>query len=236
MTFARNLASLFLSLESHKKFSLFTRLALALMLTIATIINAIHGSKLCPTIFTAVVAMLILHAIGGLKKVLSGLLVPLTVIMLGFLSIALFKVLGFPAPTFFEMLRASANLATLLLVISFFFQLITLRELRQLLSKVGLGVLGSYLTTTLALVPRFLQAYADAYTATLLKYGRRKIHKTVIAMIIHAIIEVQHVAQAIHLYGLPKAPKLAIGRPSIKEIAFILLIGVAETLLFLFTP
>jgi len=238
MSFSRNLAELFIPLYSGKGFSLPTRIAMSVVMIATPIITQtfFRGQKIFVTIYIFSLALMLLYMCCNLKRVLRGLALPLVFIAIGLVVVMISKLLGYPTPTLRELVLSSVNLATLFLSISLFFQWLSLRELRWILTKIGMSRLASLTTATLAFLPLLLNNYVEAYIATLMKFGKRKVYKAVNSLIIHTSIIANDVAQAIHFYGLPQTPRVRVGPPKPLEILLVATTMVLVLFLLIATP
>uniref|UniRef100_A0A7J2U6X9 Energy-coupling factor transporter transmembrane protein EcfT n=1 Tax=Ignisphaera aggregans TaxID=334771 RepID=A0A7J2U6X9_9CREN len=238
MSFSRNLAELFTPLCSSKCFSLYTRISIsmAMMLIPMTIQTLFKGQKIIATIYTFILALTLLSIRSNLKRVLRVLTLILIFIVIGFIVIAISKFLGYPTPTLKELILSSVNLVTLFLSISLFFQWTSLRELRWILTKMGMSRLANLTTATLAFLPLLLNNYIEAYIAILMKFGKRKVYKAVNSLIIHTTMIANDVAQAIYLYGLPQTPRVKVERPKLLEVLLIATIVILAMFLIIVAP
>ncbi|MEM0338885.1 MAG: hypothetical protein QW320_09060 [Ignisphaera sp.] len=228
MSLVRDFSNLFISRRGGASFSLYTKmLLLAVLLVEVTIsITLFKESNIVFTVYSIALLFALTFWVGGFKRVLNALKLPLIFILIGFATMLFSVAMGYAAPSPQAVILSTAKLTALFLIIALGFQWISLRELRWVLSKAGLGSIASLTTVVLTLIPAVLNLYSEAYTATLLKYGRRYAYKSLKPLITHSILLSRDVAQAVYWYGLPQTPRTKVDRPRLSEVLVVLAVSV----------
>lgn len=227
MSMVRDFSNLFISRRGGANLSLYTRMLLLVVLLaeVTASITLFKESNIVFTIYSTALSFALTFLVGGFRRVLNALKLPLIFVLIGFATTLFSMALGYPAPSPKSVILSTAKLVALFLVIALGFQWISLRELRWILSRAGLGSIASLTTVVLTLIPAVLNLYSEAYTATLLKYGRRYAYKALKPLVIHSILFSRDVAQAVYWYGLPQTPRIKIDRPRPTEVLVVFAVG-----------
>ncbi|MEM1608403.1 MAG: hypothetical protein QXG81_03900 [Ignisphaera sp.] len=227
MSLVRDFSNLFISRKEGASFSLYTKMLLltVLLVEVTISITLFKESNIVFTVYSIALLFALTFWVGGFKRVLNALKLPLIFVLIGFATMLFSVAMGYAAPSPKAVILSTAKITALFLIIALGFQWISLRELRWVLSKAGLGSIASLTTVVLTLIPAVLNLYSEAYTATLLKYGKRYAYKALKPLIIHSILFSRDVAQAVYWYGLPQIPRVKINRPRRTEVLVVLAIG-----------
>lgn len=217
--------------------SLYTRTLLPMALFLMTAISISIRDR--GVVFVAYGYSIVVFALclcKNLLRSLRGLALPAVFILMGFAIHVLSKILGYPTPSVYTLALSSFKLALAFLSIALFFQWIEFRELRYVLTRVGLGKVASYITMALTIIPLLSYLYSESYVAAVLKFGKRKAHKAVKPLVIQSAILAKDLAQAIYFYGLPKSNKVLIKKPSFIEVSLLMATIIAGAYLLASAP
>lgn len=222
MSLARGFGELFLSAPIIS-LSIYTRVTLPMAMLILSVFSSIFRDRgLVFVLYGYCVIVFALCISKTLKKSLKGLSLPFVFLALGFITYLVTMALGYQTPSIYVLAFSSLKVALIFLSITLFFKWVNFREVRYILSKIGLSGITSYLSIAFTIMPTLFNLYSESYVTTALKYGKRRAYKAIKPLIVQTAILAKDIVQAVYLYGLPSNPRLELKKPSTLEILLVL--------------
>ena len=165
------------------------------------------------------------------RGVLAGLKLILTFTIIGALVFYASYLLGWLAPNPVEIVPGSMRLVAFFLGFSLLFQLISLREWRGLMGKLGLNKQALALSMVMSQIPTTLYYLSEATTTIKLKYKGKRLYKVVVPLALLSFLTSRSLTESYLIYG---APTMAAGLSTHKKkdvhlysLLIVLAIGVA---------
>lgn len=139
----------------------------------------------------------------GARGVLAGLKLILMFTIIGALVFYASYLLGWLAPNPTEIVPGALRLVAFFLGFSLMFQLVSLREWRGLMSKLGLKGQALALSMTMSQIPTTLYYLSEAATTIKLKYKGKRLHKMTVPLTLLSFLTSRSLAESYFIYGLP---------------------------------
>ena len=166
MSILRDFSELFLFHRREMSFlkSLYTRVSIpiAIMIESFTSLTLMHGLCILFTVYSYLLLLFMLHLLRGLRRALNALKIPMIFLGLGYTVTLLSIALGYPAPSLTQLTVSSAKIGLIFLSIATLTQVVSLRELRWIMSRLGLGKLASFMAIVFSFIPLLLNLYSEA--------------------------------------------------------------------------
>lgn len=141
--------------------------------------------------------------VRGLRGVLAGLKLILLFTVIGVAVLFISYLAGWLAPNPQTLLPGALRLVAFFLGFSLIFQLISLREWRSIMNKLGLKKQAMALSMVLFQVPTIIHYLSEAATALKLKYKGKKPYKIVVPLTLLSFLTSRSLLEAYILYGAP---------------------------------
>jgi len=141
--------------------------------------------------------------IRGMRGVLAGLKLILVFAIIGTLVFYVSCLFGWLAPNPAQIVPGALRLVVLFLGFSLSFQLISLREWRSLMSKLGLEEQALALSMMLSQMPTTLYDLSEAATTIRLKYKGKKPYKIAVPLTLLSFLISRSLTESYSIYGPP---------------------------------
>jgi len=139
----------------------------------------------------------------GIRGVLAGLKLIVVFAITGTLVFYMSYLFGWLAPNPVQIVPGALRLVVLFLGFSLPFQLISLRELRSLMSKLSLDRQALALSMMLLQIPTTLYCLSEAATTIKLKYKGKKPYKIAVPLTLLSFLTSRGLAESYSIYGPP---------------------------------
>jgi hypothetical protein len=201
----REFSQLFIYSKKLEGFSTLSRLCFSTLLVVSSILAGRAGGDVGVALSSTtvlVVGLGVLSYFRGVRSVLRAL----TLVAL-FISIAMAIqwagcLLGWLRPSPMSVIAGTLWALTLFIAFSSYFQLLSLREWRSILNKLGFKTASLLLSLVVLQMPTTLIYTSEAFTTIKLKYGGRRLYKVVLPLVILSLFTARSYAEAIALYGV----------------------------------
>jgi hypothetical protein len=137
------------------------------------------------------------------RGVLAGLKLILAFTIIGALVFYLSYLLGWLAPNPIEIVPGALRLVAFFLGFSLLFQLMSLREWRSILSKLGFKGQALAFSMAISQIPTTLYYLSEATTTIKLKYKGRRPYKIAVPLALLSLLTSRSLAESYTIYGPP---------------------------------
>ncbi|MEM2006926.1 MAG: hypothetical protein QW154_04760 [Sulfolobales archaeon] len=145
--------------------------------------------------------------LAGYRRLLGMFRLVGVIIALGFALNLISLLLGSDPANPVTMAFRALRVATIVLALILFFQLLTVGEIRYLLLKMGLKRYSEMFAVAMALLPTTFISFSEAYVVAKLKLGKKNVSSLIKPLIVDSIINSRHMAEALYMHGLPPSPR-----------------------------
>ncbi|MEM0297530.1 MAG: hypothetical protein QXS42_02225 [Zestosphaera sp.] len=199
----RELAYMFLYAGDDKGLSTVCRIIAPLWLTALTLSSRASPN---PTTYylTPLSVLMVEFALAGYVRswrlVLSGLRLVLLFTLVSTAIFALSTFINPPAPPIPELASGVARLVSLFLGFTLLFQLVSLREWRGVLHRIGLRRQSLIISMIMTQLPTTLMHFSEALTTVRLKYVGRRVERLVTPLTYYTVLNTRNVVEAYAQY------------------------------------
>ncbi|MEM4718191.1 MAG: hypothetical protein QXE81_05475 [Desulfurococcaceae archaeon] len=180
-----------------------------------------------------VIELLTYSGFRGLKGTINALRLMMFFIFLGITVYFISIIMGWAPLSPVNVLIGSLYLIVLFIALSMFLQLISVKEWRWILRKIGFKNYSLMFTMVLSQIPVLIFYASEAFTTTRLKYGAKKLYKFVVPLILLAITTSRNTLEAYTIYGASSELKLSLYRR--KDWALYVVLAISITMLLSFS-
>jgi hypothetical protein len=205
---------MFISSKEVRNYGLISRVFMSISIIVASLLLFILDLPLNKIVLLTTLLLtlefLILWISGGLRKVLSGFVVILVFVFIGFLITLFSMLIGFASPPIGYSISSMFRMVVLVLSFATMVQFFTVEEIRWIMVKLGLEDISTIVTLTLSQLPLTFIQFSEAIITIKLKLGRRNLYKVVKPLIIYSIMNSLNLAEALYIHGVykPRRPRL----------------------------
>lgn len=199
----RELAYMFLYAGEDRGLSTVCRVAAPLWLILLTLLSRLSpGSTAYYLIpFTVLLAELVLAGcVRGWRPVFNGLKLVLLFTLVSALIFALSALISPPAPSIHELASGVARIVSLFLGFTLLFQLVSLREWRSVLYRLGLRRQSLIVSMIMTQLPITLMHFSEALTTVRLKYAGKRLERLVTPLTYYTVLNTRNVVEAYAQY------------------------------------
>jgi hypothetical protein len=205
---------MFISSKEVRNYGLISRVFMSISIIVTSLLLFILDLPLNKIVLLTTLLLtlefLILWISGGLRKVLSGFVVILVFVFIGFLITLFSMLIGFASPPIGYSISSMFRMVVLVLSFATMVQFFTVEEIRWIMVKLGLEDISTIVTLTLSQLPLTFIQFSEAIITIKLKLGRRNLYKVVKPLIIYSIMNSLNLAEALYIHGVykPRRPRL----------------------------
>lgn len=205
---------MFISSKEVRNYGLISRVFMSISIIVTSLLLFILDLPLNKIVLLTTLLFtlefLILWISGGLRKVLSGFVVILVFVFIGFLITLFSMLIGFASPPIGYSISSMFRMVVLVLSFATMVQFFTVEEIRWIMVKLGLEDISTIVTLTLSQLPLTFIQFSEAIITIKLKLGRRDLYKVVKPLIIYSIMNSLNLAEALYIHGVykPRRPRL----------------------------
>jgi len=205
---------MFISSKEVRNYGLISRVFMSISIIVTSLLLFILDLPLNKIVILTTLLLtlefLILWISGGLRKVLSGFVVILVFVFIGFLITLFSMLIGFASPPIGYSISSMFRMVVLVLSFATMVQFFTVEEIRWIMVKLGLEDISTIVTLTLSQLPLTFIQFSEAIITIKLKLGRRDLYKVVKPLIIYSIMNSLNLAEALYIHGVykPRRPRL----------------------------
>jgi hypothetical protein len=205
---------MFISSKEVRNYGLISRVFMSISIIVTSLLLFILDLPLNKIVILTTLLFtlefLILWISGGLRKVLSGFVVILVFVFIGFLITLFSMLIGFASPPIGYSISSMFRMVVLVLSFATMVQFFTVEEIRWIMVKLGLEDISTIVTLTLSQLPLTFIQFSEAIITIKLKLGRRNLYKVVKPLIIYSIMNSLNLAEALYIHGVykPRRPRL----------------------------
>jgi hypothetical protein len=205
---------MFISSKEVRNYGLISRVFMSISIIVTSLLLFILDLPLNKIVILTTLLLtlefLILWISGGLRKVLSGFVVILVFVFIGFLITLFSMLIGFASPPIGYSISSMFRMVVLVLSFATMVQFFTVEEIRWIMVKLGLEDISTIVTLTLSQLPLTFIQFSEAIITIKLKLGRRNLYKVVKPLIIYSIMNSLNLAEALYIHGVykPRRPRL----------------------------
>lgn len=211
MSLLRDFAYAFVASERASRFGLVARaLVPPLLLLSLSLPYVVPGAEmpLAQTLVALAYEASLLTYLAGPRRLLGVLRLVGAFLALGLALNLLSALLGYEPSDAAVLAARTLRMAGIVISLTLLFQLLTVGELRLLLSKLGLGRYYSEMfAVAMAQLPVAFMSFSEAYVVARLKLGGRRVSSLVKPLIVDSILNSRQVAEALYIHGIPPAPR-----------------------------
>ncbi len=210
MSYIRDFAYVFVTSEKASNFGFAAKIVgpgmLALSLSLPYIVPGIQLSS-TQTVAAVLYGLAFLSYLASPRRVFNMVKLLTLFVVLGLLLDMFSIILGSePSDPLRVSLRAMRMFA-IVLSLTMIFQLLSITEIRYILSLLGLRRYSELFSTAMAQLPTTFMAFSESYIAAKSKLGGRRVAALIKPLVVDSIISSRYLAEALYMHGIPPAPK-----------------------------
>jgi hypothetical protein len=205
----RELSYLLVHSKKLEDYGVVPRLVASTALLMLLLLSRFSGSSTTEALRMLVIlaAALSLSSIAkGFKAVASGLKLVLVFTIVGFAIFYLNSLFGLARPSLEYVVLGSLRIVAFFACFSLFFQLLSPREWRVVLSKLGARRLSVLYSIALIQVPVVLFYLSEAVTTIKLKYGGKRLYRAAVPLVLFSVHTSRSLYEAHLVYGYGEGP------------------------------
>lgn len=199
----RELAYMFLYAGEDKGLSTACRVTAPSWLILLTLLSRLSPGSIIYYLIpsaTLLAEFALAGCVRGWRTVMNGLKLVLFFTLVSALIFVLSTLISLPAPSTPELASGVARIVSLFLGFTLLFQLVSLREWRGVLYRLGLRRQSLIVSMIMTQLPITLMHFSEALTTVRLKYAGRRIERLVTPLTYYTVLTTRNVVEAYAQY------------------------------------